>query len=101
MSRPVRVTIRRENAVGETVTFETTFDKGPDHDAVYEQLLPMFRACDRRQFELNLRVLETTKRMHELDPTHYGLMRNILAGLNNILIEEREPAAAPDNGDGR
>lgn len=96
----ITVTVRKENAMGETLTFETTLAKGVDDLQVYETLLPLFRALDRRQFELNLRILEVNKQIGKLDPEAYALMRNILAGFNNILLEQPETVPAEDNGGG-
>ena len=91
------VTIQKENAIGEKLQFEVPllYSDKTTPDDVYAALLPIFRAMDRRQFELNLRVLEVNRQAGTLPPESFALLRDVLAGFNNILIED-PPAAVAD-----
>jgi hypothetical protein len=93
----LKVTIHKENAIGERLQFELAIPydaKRMDETHVYEACLPVFRAMDRRQFELNLRVLTINRQSDLLTPEEYGKFRNLLAAFNNILIEQDVPAVA-------
>jgi len=77
------IKITKVNALNETLEIEEKCKPEEWEDKVR----PILKELDRRQFELNLRVLTVNKEVGKLSPENFMILRDILAGLNNILIE--------------
>jgi hypothetical protein len=87
----MKVKITKVNATNEQIECEVPISRPEDW---LTKVKPAFDFLDRRQFELNLRVLAINKQVGKLNPNEFTVLREILAGLNNILIEA-DPGDAP------
>lgn len=89
----MKVSIVKQNALGETLQIESTV-KGPEEWE--SKIRPIFQALDHRMFELNLRVLTVNKEVNKLNPTEFAHLRDILAAFNNVVVEPPKVEVQPE-----
>lgn len=88
----MKVKVTKQNAMNEILEIDCDIKSPSEWE---DKIRPVLRELDKRQFELNLRVLTVNKQIGKLNPTEYAHLQDILAGLNNIIVEKPEEPEVP------